>query len=378
MISHRPIHLLYPLGALCLGIYIQKILDLSLLLLAALTICAFTVFIIALTTTKIIIALSCIQFFFFLGGFLLSFQITTYKNKQEKLPNKKATFIAYVKNKTEHPNNIYKESLRLSPIDFSGNILCYQKKSTNITPGNTIKLKNVLLQKPQTNITLSGNPTYTQYLIKENIHATFFFKKSNPQIITKTSGILSRIRKWLFQKRASLFTSLKNKLSPKIFPYFTSIFLGNKQNSLKNNTKHFFYYWGTAHHLARSGLHIALFILAWIVILSFIPTPLLFKNLLLIIFCITYMTLSWSSISFMRAFSVFILYAIGQACNKQVHFLHLLILVAFAVLLFNPMQLFFLDFQLSFGLTIALAVAFEKQKSQSIAYKKGSPLICRK
>ncbi len=56
-----------------------------------------------------------------------------------------------------------------------------------------------------------------------------------------------------------------------------------------------------------------------------------------------------------RALYTFILYKICILHKRPSHLVYLLSLVCFFVLLDNPMQLFFLDFQLSFTLTFALA-----------------------
>jgi competence protein ComEC len=151
--------------------------------------------------------------------------------------------------------------------------------------------------------------------------------------------------------------TLKKAMNETTFTLFASIFLGYKQLSkqITDITKNHFMTWGVTHYLARSGLHMIIFIFIWQFILAFLPLPWFFKELILILVGLTYGLLSWSSISFIRAFLTFLLYKWCNLLSKQINVLHLLATVCLIVLLANPIQLFFLDFQLSFGLTFALA-----------------------
>ena len=66
---------------------------------------------------------------------------------------------------------------------------------------------------------------------------------------------------------------------------------------------------------------------------------------------ILYFILSWPSISFIRAFLIFLFTKYCNLHRHPTHFMHILLLTCCIVLLINPLQLFFLDFQLSFFLT---------------------------
>lgn len=232
-----------------------------------------------------------------------------------------------------------------------------------MSPGDKVKLKNITLRIPQ------NNPNFTDYLIKENILAITNLKKQNVTTLPN--------KNWLLAKRHELYTRLQAKIPPRPFAYFSSIFLGNKT---KQPPRDNFYYFGTAHHLARSGLHVALFVLLWTVLLWLIPLPRILKHLILVALCLTYAVLSWTSTSFIRAIGIFLLYQLGAILNKQTNLLYLLQLIAFVILLTNPINLFFLDFQLSFGLTAALAWFFQpktkRRKPPKIKAK--TPIPCTK
>jgi competence protein ComEC len=165
------------------------------------------------------------------------------------------------------------------------------------------------------------------------------------------------INRWLIEKRNALLQKAEKKLSPLSFTLFASIFWGKKElnNYHMEPIKDQFKIWGILHYLARSGLHVLLFIILWNWIFSFLPFRFGIKQLLLGLIIVGYHLLSWPSISFIRSIISFVFYKICLFNDLQINILHLLALTCTLVLLVNPFQLFFLDFQLSFGLTFALA-----------------------
>ena len=305
--------------------------------------------------------------FFFSGALLLLSQLQNHEEKTRNWPRKNVTLVASILDKTEKKDDFYKEVLLVSARklwakvnnlqtnqkqNISGKICCFIQKRTDITPGQTVRLENISLQAPiQT--TQSSNSSFADYLVKENISATAFIHKPNYKIITKNS---SNPLLWLSRFRWNLFSRLKQKLGATSFSYFSPIFLGKQQELSSKKARPLFLLWGISHHLARSGLHIVFFIIMWLYFFRLVPVGFIIKHLLLLLLTLVYAALSWTSIAFVRALSLFFLYEAGFLLNKQTTILHLLLLVAFGVIFWNPMQLFFLDFQLSFGITYALCL----------------------
>jgi ComEC/Rec2-related protein len=158
--------------------------------------------------------------------------------------------------------------------------------------------------------------------------------------------------------RQGIMDSCQKKLSPSAYTLFATIFLGNKQTSkdITQAQQELFSWWGIVHQLARSGLHLVIFLILLRWGFGFMPIPYTMKLLLLLMIVLVYAALSWTSVSFTRALLTFIAYCLYDLVMVPVHILHLITLVTLIVLVFNPAQLFFLDFQLSFGLTFALAL----------------------
>ncbi len=307
--------------------------------------------------------LSSCFLFFFSGSLLLQ----TQKNKNllllNQFANKKLNIIAQVINKEKQEGERIREITKLnvkkicqedlhSHQKTNFNLLFYTQTPTQAQVGDKIMLRNISFSCPNQNKNLSGNMTFENYLLKENVLATIFTKKL---WYKKISRPFFSFKRWIYNKRDQLFKKLKLKFSSQTFCYFSSIFLGNKKNRNINNLKIMFGCWGISHHLARSGLHIILFILIWVFLLNLLPMNLYLKKIILLLICLIYQQLSWTSISFLRAFYLFGLFQVGQFFDQQTNFLHLLTFICFIILLFNPIQVLFLDFQLSFALTFALA-----------------------
>jgi competence protein ComEC len=146
------------------------------------------------------------------------------------------------------------------------------------------------------------------------------------------------------------------KMSKKTSAFFSSLFLGYKKVDEREMSllKEHFKWWGISHYLARSGLHMVIFSFVLHLFLRVIPITFLYKQIILLVLSLLYFFLSFPSVSFNRAFLTFLLFKMCILTQQQTHPLHLFTLTTFIILLINPWQLFFLDFQLSFGLTFAL------------------------
>lgn len=216
-----------------------------------------------------------------------------------------------------------------------------------LSVGDVVTFFNVKCKK-------ADNESFNRYQIKEQIAATVFDQHLTYTTIHHPSWSL---RRWIFDKKQIMLTNLKQKLSPLCFVFFASLFLGNrvcvKQSIEKINEK--FKRWGIYHLLSRSGMHLALFIFSWQITLSIIPLPFFIKQLIMLTLSFTYCIFSWTSTPFIRSLALFTLNRTCLITKNSYHLLHYLTLTCLFFLLYCPLYLFFLDFQLSFGLTFALA-----------------------
>ncbi len=226
-------------------------------------------------------------------------------------------------------------------------VVLYSNHNPGYQVADEIELRNIIFKK-------TDNQDFNRYLAKEKISATVFNDAPEIQLLHRPRFSCNR---FLHQLRNTLFGSLQQKIERGCFALFSSIFLGNRAGVKKymDHAKEPFRIWGTSHYLARSGLHLVIFGIIWHFILSLLPILFIGKQLILIALISLYSLLSWASVSFNRALIMFFLAKSILLLKTRLQYVHLITLATGIVLCANPLQLFYLDFQLSFGLTFALA-----------------------
>lgn len=353
-----------PLIAFLAGIYFQRFLQVRCIFLGIATIACLVLFLLLQYIKRPYRHVALVPLFLFSGSLLLQLHTDKQCIMQQKFCGKKLDLIATVSKKECIEHVRFRQQLLLKvqqikeknspnyePCNFK--LLCYSKKTTHLAVDDQIILQNITFSAPQSHATLSGNPTFADYLLKEHVVGTMFTNNLHPSEVSRPYWSLWR---WLAQKREHIYNAITAKLKPTTLLLFNPIFLGKKNQTTLQEVKRHFNRWGIVHFLARSGLHVILFIVIWKFMLSFLPLNLFIRQILLLFLCITYGALTWPSISFWRAFYVFLFYELGKLLERPAIFLHLLTLTCLAFALFNPMQALFLDFQLTFGLTFAFSL----------------------
>lgn len=213
-----------------------------------------------------------------------------------------------------------------------------------IKPHQTIELKNIFLKHP-------NSTSYQEYLIRENIWAIAHQKWLSYTTIKKPSLFMQQI-----DELCSLpLRATNHTLSQLTHSLYLSIFCGKKiKSQTTTKMKELFQYWGISHHLARSGLHLVILISLLLFLLSFIPCSNFRKQWLVIIMLFIYYAMTYSSVAFMRAFYMYIFYTLCKQLYIPSNPTHILLITTLLILSLNPHHLFFLDFQLSFSITLLI------------------------
>lgn len=234
----------------------------------------------------------------------------------------------------------------------------YLKSRYRLLPGDQITFKNLTLKK-------NTNASFQWYLYKEGIVGSLYTDKLLYKKIHRPKISFSRWRSGLRQRIAQ---SIAKKLSPDARTLFLALFLGSKKRTQRFYAlRSVFSWWGIVHYLARSGLHVVVLASSWSLFFSYIKLPTFMAHILLLLFMSIYYLLSWPSISFNRAFIAFLFYNGFKIGGRSFQLIHIIALTALITLINNPFQLFFLDFQLSFGLSCALAWLSEASHQIRIA-----------
>lgn len=272
---------------------------------------------------------------------------------------KTATMITGVVTDIQKTNHrIFKNLVTISICTIDGNSIAwfnphqkihlYVSSYPHVEVDDRITLENITCKQPPPS-------SYRNHLMREQTIATAFITKLTPSKIERPA--LS-FRRWIHNLKVTATQRATSALNPAAKSLYASLFLGNKTyvQTCYESIKEQFKRWGLSHYLARSGLHLVLIVALWVWLFRLVPIPFLYKELCIAILVLIYAILSWSSISFIRALSTFFLCKICSGLwHHYYHNLHLLTVTAFYLLIQNPLHLFYLDFQLSFGITFALA-----------------------
>lgn len=296
-----------------------------------------------------------------MGIYRINCVLENHQNLYRELTDKHLQIIGTICDISPNEHPLYKQKItiacqKISDLDAAEHawklanftLVIYTKKQKNILIDDLLFIDSIYCKK-------ISNDSFLWYLIKEGITTTIFLNDFSHELINRPTISWNR---FIYNLRETTLSSLQKKMHRQTFQLFASIFLGNKpapKETLERSKDHF-NTWGVMHYLARSGLHMVIFVFVWQFLLNGIPLSFSLKQWLLILLSIIYCLLSWSSVSFTRAVFSFLLYRLAIIWRIQTHFLHILTVVCLAVLLHNPLQLYFLDFQLSFGLTFALAL----------------------
>jgi ComEC/Rec2-related protein len=318
------------------------------------------------TTTIAVLAIS-----FLLGAATYQKQINIHTAWFKLVTNKPVNIVLNITNieKREHPflKYLYAGTIVSVAIEkqlirpYDKKIVIYSGRPIQGDIADTILLKGATLKTPSEAI--------SRYCAKENIGGILL--SQNPDI-TRLAIPRTSFFRFLFNLRKKIFEAIKSKCTKNTFALFSLIFLGNKSifKDTLSHLKQMCKQWGISHYLARSGLHLVIIVAAWEILLGYVPLPFLLKQWIILILSFIYLLLSWNSVSFLRSFVLLLLFRAGVLLKKQVNTLHSITLCAFAFLITNPFYIFFLDFQLSFGITFLLSWLSQlEHKKKSLAWK---------
>lgn len=235
---------------------------------------------------------------------------------------------------------------RKQQIPLKGDLTIYCLQESHLLPGDTVLLKRPAI--------IPCSEKKTLFFKKEGIVGSIFSKRPRAILIHRPSISLSR---WSYQLLKKIRVTMSSRCNQRTLELFNTFFLGapSSASSIKT-TKKQYQLWGIAHYMARSGLHLMIIIWLLMQLCTMIPIHQRYKNGLFLIVIIFYSITSWASTSFLRAFWTFIVAQVSQLLMIDIHSVEIITLVTAVFLLYNPLMIFFADFQLSFLLTYGLIV----------------------
>ncbi len=231
--------------------------------------------------------------------------------------------------------------------------LPYQK-AKDLEIGQAIKFYKIKLTQP------AADNEYRTYLIKENIWATAYISSQKFYLLKKSYST------W-YQK---YFSELSNYFQTKTGHLYNPLFLGKKEKDrLSIDMQHQSLYWGIAHHMARSGIHLITILSLFIYIFHYIRIFHRFRFLLYAFLVLFYAYISIASISFIRSLLMILFQMFAKFNNFMYSGIHAFLLTTLIIVHYNPYNVLFLDFQLSFGITAIIIWLFYIKWHQTIAFR---------
>lgn len=170
---------------------------------------------------------------------------------------------------------------------------------------------------------------------------------------------------WLLQIKSQLSRTYTRALTPRSAAIGRALILGER-DGIDQQLRTYFLATGSMHILAVSGMHIGLLILALLKILSYFSRWVSRKQALLLVLFIVwyYAVLTGLSASVLRSVFMFSVLLLSQLSGRQMSQLSALFFSAFCLLLYDPLYLFDLGFQLSYLAMLGIYLYYEAIRSK--------------
>ena len=267
------------------------------------------------------------------------------------------SFIARVSEPLQEKDHIYKTILQIEGIKkgntilkTEGKVLTYfAKDSLNKPPdnGSLIAITGTMQEiSPAQN---PGSFDYRKYMASNNVFHQVYLNNYSWKTLEEPQGFnLFRFSHGLSQKFISILNA--NGLKNKEFAVASALLLGQK-DMLDNETRQAYSGSGVMHILCVSGLHVGVIYFIISFLLRFMKKSgkqLYFKTALILLTIWAYAVLTGLSPSVMRAATMFTFISIGNASRRHVHIINSLSVSAMVLLLYDPLMIMNIGFQLSY------------------------------
>jgi competence protein ComEC len=204
---------------------------------------------------------------------------------------------------------------------------------------------------------------YKRYLANENIHYQVYLAEPRFYVLNKNAG--NRIISYSLRLRQQLVEKLKKNMhNPEAIAVASTLILGYKAD-LSEDVLQAYSKTGTIHVLSVSGAHVAILFILLSFALSFLDKfrhGKLIKAVIIVLLIWYYALLTGFSPAVCRAAVMISMVIIGKTYSRHINTLNILAVSAFFLLLYNPLFIVDVGFQLSylavFGLIVLQPVVY--------------------
>jgi competence protein ComEC len=250
-----------------------------------------------------------------------------------------------------------------------GKTLLYLSKApdSNIPFGTTIIIK----ARFDSIRNFAPNFDYKKFLERKQIYTQIFAPYSKAIITQPSNTSLKSIAIKISKQCKNI---LHRYLSGNEFAVVSAMLLGD-QTDMDEELRTSYRNAGVVHTLCVSGMHLAIFSLILLKVLSFLKRK---RILQLIIVCVAiwgYALITGLGASVMRAATMFTLVAFGQCIGRKVPVYRSLTLSAFILFVYNPLLIYNVGLQLSYAAVLGIAVLQPKFQTFLKIQKPKSPIL---
>lgn len=247
---------------------------------------------------------------------------------------------------------------------------------SKIKIGDTLKVSGMLIE-PKT----AQNPSqfdYAKYLRLKNTF-TVLSVKEDWRIISGADDFSGKILSKLNDTRNDIMQIHARNIKSPMIEILGGIIFGDDAVNPDSETRETFINSGIFHILAASGMNVTLIFGIWFFFAKNLRINYKFSIITGILLILFYTCMTGFGPPIIRAAVMLIMILIGKLIDKSTSTMSLLFLVAFLMLIYNPLMIYDIGFQLSFLVTFALiftAPLLEfKIKYKPVNYILGSCLI---
>lgn len=228
----------------------------------------------------------------------------------------------------------------------------------------------------------AGNPSqfdYGNYLRNFNVYAVFYgVRDVVPQKLEVSLTKKEKALQWINDYRENIIAKHSKYLKSPNLEVLGGIVFGDDAVSPPDNIKKSFINSGLLHILAASGMNVAFIFSFFYFFLNLIRVPYKINISIGIVMVLVYSLMTGLGASVIRATFMLVFVLIGKLIDRDAHSISLLAFVAFLMLLYNPMYINDVGFQLSFIVTFGLLVMtpyLMRSKNRFISWAVGTVSI---
>lgn len=249
---------------------------------------------------------------------------------------------------------------KVNKIEYDGLSKDFVDEKTIVTLNSIDKLKiydNYQIKGRLAIPFKAGNPSqfdYGSYLRNFDTYSVFYGKE-----YVKIDGNLTSLQKalqWINDYREKIITVHSRYLASPNLEILGGIVFGDDAVSPPENIKQSFINSGLLHILAASGMNVAFIFSFFFFFLSLLKVNYKVNILVCMLTVGVYSLMTGLGASVIRATFMLLFVLVGKLIDRDAHSVSLLSFVAFLMLLYNPMFINDVGFQLSFVVTLGLLV----------------------